>query len=134
MPLLTVEREHKDGLSASLSLWSHKCERIILDLADALHLADVLTIGSINELGVEGNIMVERSVIILELLEADASDLDARVSGGGAGLRVQVVHKHLLVVSESVLNVTVVKGDIGTVVLAIAGRCEYDGVRDAHPR
>ena len=46
----------------------------------------------------------------------------------------QIVHKHLLVVSESILNVTVVKCDIGTIVLAITGRSEYNGIRYAHPR
>ena len=46
----------------------------------------------------------------------------------------QVVHKHLLVVSESILDVTVVKCDIGSIVLAITRRCENNGIGDTHPR
>ena len=44
------------------------------------------------------------------------------------------MHKHLLVVSKSILDVTMVKSDISAIVLAIAGRCEYNSIGNAHPR
>lgn len=44
------------------------------------------------------------------------------------------MHKHLLVISESILDVTMVKGDIGSIVLTIARRCEYNGIGNTHPR
>ena len=45
-----------------------------------------------------------------------------------------IMHKHLLVVSKSILDVTMVQGDISAIVLAIAGRCEYNSIGYAHPR
>lgn len=72
LPLLTVEREHQDGLSASLSLRGIEWELIILDLVNTLHFANVLTICSIDELGKERHIMSQSTIVILELFEANA--------------------------------------------------------------
>ena len=117
-----------------MSFRGHERECIISDFADTLNLTNVLTIGSIYELGIQWNIMVKSTIIILKLLEADACNLNARVSRGGSSLRMHIMHKHLLVVSKSILDVTMVQGDISAIVLAIAGRCEYNSIGNAHPR
>jgi hypothetical protein len=76
----------------------------------------------LDKLGVEGHIIAECAVIVLELSEADSFDLDTGLACRGSLLRVQVVHEHILIVSESVLNVAIVKCQISAIVLGVAGR------------
>ena len=85
---------------------------------------------SVLELSIEWNVVTNRTILILELLEANAADLNSSLARRGSGLRMQIVHKHVLVIGEGVLNVTIMKSKISSVVLSITGRGENDCIRD----
>ncbi len=117
-------------MRASSCLGSVEDELIILDFRNDGHIANVCSCRGIHELGVEGLVVTNGTIVILELVESDARDFDAGFTGGRSGLRAQIVHKHVLVVSESVLNISMMKHNISTIVLPIATRSENDSIRD----
>ena len=55
-----------------MSLRCIEGELIILDFVNTLHLTKNLTVCCIDELGKEGDIMPESTIVILELFESDS--------------------------------------------------------------
>lgn len=117
-------------MRASSCLGSVVDKLVILNFMNHGHIANICSGRGINELGVEGLVVSDCTIIILELVESDATDFNAGLSGGWAGLGAQVVHKHVLVVSESVFNISMMEHNISTIVLSIATRSENDSIRD----
>lgn len=77
--MLLVEGDHQDGLGVSSSVWRPEDEGIIINLIDLL---DFTKLGAIHvfKLCVQRHIVSYRSILELELLEADATNLNACVS------------------------------------------------------
>ncbi len=106
-------------------------ELIIFDFRNHCHITNVRSCRGVHKLGVEGLIVTNGTIIILELIESDTTDFDAGLTRGGSGLRAQIVHKHVLVVSEGVLNVSMMEHNISAIVLPIAARSENHSIRNA---
>ena len=71
LPLLLIKAEHKDGLGTSCGIGREISEHIVVDFSDCLHFADLLAV-HILKLGVKRDVITDRAIFILELLEADA--------------------------------------------------------------
>ena len=94
-------------MSACLSWRSPEDELIIIDFCDLLDLTNWFSIYSL-KLSVEWNIVAQSTIVSLELLEANATDLDSSLARSWSGLRMQVMNIHILIVGVGIFNVTVV--------------------------
>ena len=79
LPLLHVEGDPHDSLGVCRRFGRPEDKGIIVNLSDLLNLADLGTI-HIFELGVERDIVTNRSIVKLELLEADTTHLNASLA------------------------------------------------------
>ena len=79
MPLLHVEREHQDSLGAVQSFWCPEDEGIVVNLFDRLYFTDLGTV-HIFKLGIKRYVVANRPILILELLETDATHLNAGIA------------------------------------------------------
>ena len=122
LPLLLVERKCQDCLRSGDCLWRVEDERVVVDLCDSRHIADVFTGLGLDKLSVEGLLVANGAIVVLELDKANATDLNARPASRRTSLRAQIVHKHVLIVGERVLRVTVVQSHVSAVVLSITRR------------
>ena len=122
MPLLLVERDIQDGFGVCHGFGCPEDKGIVVDFCDFLYFTEL---GAIHVLkfGVQWDIVSNSSIIILELLEADATYFNASIARGRTGLRMQIVNEHCLVIGESVLDVAIMQSQISPIVLAISRRC-----------
>ena len=77
--MLLVERDHQDGLGISSSVWCPEDEGIIINLIDLLNFTQLGAI-HVFKLCVQWYIVSYSSILVLELLEANATNLNACVS------------------------------------------------------
>ena len=79
LPLLHVEGDPQDSLGVCCRFGRPEDKGIIVDLSDLLNLTELGTI-HIFKLGVERDIITNRSIVELELLEANATHFNASLA------------------------------------------------------
>ena len=129
LPILFVKGKFQDCLGALLSFWSVPDESIIINVVDGANFTNLCSSGLVDELHIQRHVVSQSAVVILELFEADSCDFKSSVSSGWSSLWMEIMDKDILIVCESVLNISVVQNPVLGVVLGISRWEENDCTR-----